>query len=93
LGWTPLHWGASEGSVEIVRLLADAGADLNAVDAQGFTPLHLAVTRNNADVVRLLLDRKADPNIRNKAGLPVLHNARTNAADLVPLLVEHGATE
>ena len=29
-GWTPLHWAAQKGSLEVVKLLLDKGVDVNA---------------------------------------------------------------
>ena len=31
-GWTPLHWASSEGRIEVVRLLLDRGAGIQAQD-------------------------------------------------------------
>ena len=60
---TALHLAIGKGDVETVRLLLDAGADVNARDVRGLTPLVFAVAtdRPNIEVVRLLLARGADP--------------------------------
>jgi len=42
LGLTPLHWAASHGGVETLRLLIEAGADPNAQDHHGRLPVDLA---------------------------------------------------
>lgn len=42
-GWTLLHYAAEDRNLEVIRLLAARGAELNAADANGWTPLHLAV--------------------------------------------------
>jgi uncharacterized protein len=47
-------------SVVSVRLLLDAGADVNMTQAGGFAPLHQAAANGNKDVVLLLLERGAD---------------------------------
>ena len=44
-GWTQLHWAALGGSVEVARLLLDAGASLDAQSCGGCTPLHIACSR------------------------------------------------
>lgn len=47
-------------SVDIARLLIEAGADVNATAAGGYTPLHIAASSGNRDMVLLLLERGAD---------------------------------
>jgi ankyrin repeat protein len=49
-------------SVEVARLLVEAGADVNATAAGGFTPLHLAASNGNRDVIALLLESGANRN-------------------------------
>jgi len=62
-GWlTPLMLAAREGDVELARLLADAGADINAVAGDGKTALALSIFNGNYDIASLLVDRKADVN-------------------------------
>ena len=39
IGETPLHRAAAFGSEEMIQLLVEAGADINATDAHGETPL------------------------------------------------------
>ena len=45
-------------------MLAVAGADLDAQDANGYTPLMRAAIANRYDIVRALLDAGADPAIK-----------------------------
>ena len=47
-------------SVEVARVLVEAGADVNATAAGGYTPLHLAASNGKRDVVTLLLQRGAN---------------------------------
>ena len=62
-GWlTPLILAAREGNVDLVRALADAGADVNAVAGDGKTALALAIFNGNYEAASLLVDRKADVN-------------------------------
>ena len=65
-GWTPLHEAAEAGRTDIVQLLLDAGADVEASDKYGRTPLHTACEFGNTTTVQLLLEQGADPNARNK---------------------------
>jgi ankyrin repeat protein len=41
-GRTALHWAASSGALDIVRLLIDKDAEVNKQDASGWTALHIS---------------------------------------------------
>lgn len=96
-GWTALMNAVAYAKgprVEIVRLLLDAGAALEAVNDQGETPLIVATKypRLNGDVVRLLIERGANVNARSKKGRTALmHAAYELEVDEVIVLVEKGA--
>jgi len=55
---TPLHSAAFWGHEDIVRLLLDHGADVNARDERGYTPLGEAI-RGDPDVLALLREHGA----------------------------------
>lgn len=62
-GMTPLMWAANRTNrLEVLRLLLDRGADINAVDRGGRTALHFAVSMARADLsyFKLLMERGAD---------------------------------
>jgi ankyrin repeat protein len=62
-GWlSPLALAAREGNVETVRILVNAGADVDAISGDGKTPLALAIFNGNYDVASFLVDSKADVN-------------------------------
>ncbi len=42
-GLSPLHLAAQGGHLDVMDLLLEAGADVNAADARGYTPLHFAI--------------------------------------------------
>jgi ankyrin repeat protein len=68
-GWTPLGMAAYRGNTELVRLLLDAGADVDQDGAaKGMTPLVLAGMAGARAVVRLLLTRGAKTDV---AGVPI----------------------
>jgi ankyrin repeat protein len=52
-GWTPLHVAVAEGQADIVRVLVDAGADLDVRTEHYRTPLHVAL-RHQPALVPLL---------------------------------------
>jgi ankyrin repeat protein len=54
---TPLHVAAFKGNAAAVRLLLDAGANMQAKDDRGLTPLMLAAKANHAEVVQILLSK------------------------------------
>jgi ankyrin repeat protein len=63
---TALYLASEEGHVNIVKLLLDRGADIDAkVDLWG-TALTIAAVSNQEEVVRLLLERGADVNVENE---------------------------
>ncbi len=66
IGDTPLHWSSHNGYVEIVEMLLDAGADIEAdeINCYGGKPLHWA-SESKPAVVRLLLERGAEVDSRN----------------------------
>jgi len=59
-GRTPLVLGSRErGGPEVIKILLDAGADINSVDNSGDNAIILAAWRGNRPVVEILLDYKA----------------------------------
>lgn len=77
-GRTPLHVAASKGNLEIVKLLAGLGADLEIKNNHGNTPLTLAIIFKKYDVVDYLIKLGADINTVNNDGMTPLHQAGLN---------------
>lgn len=71
-GSTALTWAAYSGQAEIVKILLDNGALLNAYDGTGSTPLFWAVHENHPEVVRVLLNSGADTTLKGHEGRVVL---------------------
>lgn len=61
-GLTPMLFAVREGCLDCVRLLLDAGADIDLPDPDGITPLIMAVANMRFDIAAFLLDAGADPN-------------------------------
>ena len=60
--YTPLHLAALYGQPKVMRLLVEAGADVDAYDSRGNTPLLLAAEQRRTDVVMELIRLGADVN-------------------------------
>ncbi|KAF9199998.1 hypothetical protein BGZ49_009807 [Haplosporangium sp. Z 27] len=89
-GMNPLHFAASRGHVDIVRILVDQagagvdiqdregerGANVHQRDKDGWTALHNASSRGFIEIAQVLLDKgEADVNARSKLGHTPLINA------------------
>jgi len=87
-------WGTSAlfnattlcSSPEVVKILLENGADVNASAIDKITPLSMAVANGNVAIVKLLLQYKADVNIRNINGGTALSEA-INRAETIPVNV------
>jgi len=62
-GFTPLHFAAREGQRESARLLLEAGADADAIAADGKNTLSLAIYNGHYDLASLLVEHGADVNM------------------------------
>lgn len=58
-----LHLAIAEGNIDVLRLLIERGADLNARNASGRLPLHDCFELGHDDFARLLLDAGAVPDV------------------------------
>jgi ankyrin repeat protein len=69
VGWAA-NWSvnAPVPAIEAVAYLAEAGNDVNAVDARGYTALHGAGYIGNNDIVRYLAGKGAKTDVRSKTG-------------------------
>jgi len=61
--------------IDLRRLLLDAGAKINAADAQGYTPLMWAAMQDDLGILQELLARGADVKAKDKKGFTVLEMA------------------
>jgi ankyrin repeat protein len=74
-GMTALMYAARQGQIASIPALADAGADLNAVDPDGSTALVIAIINAHYDVAAKLVEEGADPNIGDASGMAALYAA------------------
>lgn len=78
-GTTLLHSASKSGNMELVRLLIQEGADVNAQDEDGESPLHGAMARSdNYNVARTLIENGADWGSKAVDGKTPFHNIFNN---------------
>jgi ankyrin repeat protein len=58
----------TRAAAEVVELLLDAGAPIDATDNRGRTALMIAAELGHATIVEVLLDRGADRTVADKSG-------------------------
>ncbi|MCC8371234.1 MAG: ankyrin repeat domain-containing protein [Rickettsia endosymbiont of Pseudomimeciton antennatum] len=91
-GITALHKACYAGNINVVKILLENGADINAEDIYKNTPLHFACKEGNIEVIKELLkipaalDLLTIKNISNKT--PVELIPETNKEVIVSLIAE-----
>ena len=67
-----MTWATLFGQTEVIELLIQKGADVNARNRNGTTPLHGAVFLGQTEAVELLIQKGADANARtNERATPL----------------------
>ncbi|XP_077121481.1 protein phosphatase 1 regulatory subunit 12A isoform X1 [Ranitomeya variabilis] len=67
-GGTALHVAAAKGYTEVLKLLIQAGYDINVKDYDGWTPLHAAAHWGKEEASRILVENLCDMDAVNKVG-------------------------
>ncbi|XP_076271705.1 protein phosphatase 1 regulatory subunit 12B-like isoform X19 [Rhynchophorus ferrugineus] len=67
-GATPLHVAAAKGYIDVMKILLQCSADVDAQDADGWTPLHAAAHWAQGEASRLLVENLADMDAKNYVG-------------------------
>lgn len=67
-GNCPIHIAAQNGHTDIIQLLIEREADLDAKNMKGNTALHMAVEYDYWDVSKMLMDAGASAEIQNDDG-------------------------
>ncbi|KIG11404.1 ankyrin repeat domain-containing protein [Caballeronia concitans] len=75
-GWTPLHYAATNGHDDIVKILLDHSAYIDAGSPNGTTPLMMAARGGHLSTCKLLLDEGADLRVKNQLGMTAVDFAR-----------------
>jgi len=86
-GWTPLHYAATSGQLQILNLLLEHHAYIDAASPNGSTPLMMAAMYGTPSAVKLLLEAGADPLLKNDLGLTAIDFAqRANRKESVDII-------
>ena len=80
--------------MQVIRILLDSGASIEAVDNEGNSPLNLAASDSQLEIIQLLLEHGASVHSANKRGNAALHTAAGRHSDprVVRLLIQNGAS-
>jgi ankyrin repeat protein len=78
---------------DVLKVLLDYGADVNAADRWGWSLLHYTTWEGNADMTKMLLEKGANPNtVERERGRTPLHLAAFRGRKAVAeMLLAHGA--
>jgi ankyrin repeat protein len=71
-GWAPLHYAAFSGNNDIVKLLLDKSAYIDAESPNKTTPMMMAARAGHIMTVKLLLDEGADATLKNALGMTAI---------------------
>lgn len=90
LGITALHCAVHRGHEEMVDLLIEHNANLNATSKDGSTALHIAAEQGHRKLIKTLLNRRINSRTANLQGSTALQSAVGTASDeaTVPLLIK-----
>lgn len=88
--WTPLHFAANEGHLEIIKLLlTQKDIKVDSLSKANRTALHLACIRGHVGIVRALHEKQANINISDHEGNTALHFASENGnTDIIIFLMK-----
>ena len=91
-GWTAIHVAASEGNMSIVRMLLDAGVEIDIRDKfLNETLLHNATRGDRLPVLQLFHERGADLRACNRGGEMAIHCAALSGhVDFIRMMLDFG---
>lgn len=93
---SPLIAATMNGHAQVIKVLLDAGFDINATNSEGWTPLMYAIQSRNAESVRTLLEdpnQQVDVNTHSRFGSPLEIAVRNGNVPIVKLLITAGAKD
>ncbi|CAL8096056.1 unnamed protein product [Calicophoron daubneyi] len=88
---SPLLYATQNQHLDVMRLLINAGAQIDSPDRTGMCPLHVAVQHQFYAGVHVLLLAGADPNQRMRLTTPLHIAAKMDDLLMARYLIAHGA--
>ena len=90
--WTPMHYSAETGSLNVILSMVHRGAGIDPTDALERTPLMIAIANNKTLVARSLIELGAD--IENKdiyGKTPLMYACKVASLEICELLIQNKA--
>ena len=85
-GQTPLSEAAEYGLAPTIRILLEAGADVESTSSEGLTPLHWACCYNHSTSVEVLLASGANPDVVDGAAAKAAKSIWTELSETSPFV-------
>jgi hypothetical protein len=90
-GYSLLHQAISGGHLECVKMLLDAGHDINKTSTNMITPIQLAAIEGHLEILEYLILRGGSIHATNMIGFGPLHWAAVRGhGHCIPILLQHG---
>ncbi|KAK6509749.1 hypothetical protein TWF481_004479 [Arthrobotrys musiformis] len=87
-----LHSALGKGNLDIIKLVINSGADINARSERGDSAIHIATKRGDSHIVEYLLKHGAGINVTAGNGHTALHEAAIyNRFEIAKMLLDNGA--
>jgi uncharacterized protein len=90
-GWTPLHYAATAGNTQLVKILLEHYAYIDAESPNKTTPLMMAAHYGTPGAVKLLLEEGADVGLKNDLGLSAMDFAqaakKTDSVEIIAAFI------
>lgn len=92
-GWTALHYAAAIGDEQIIAVLLEYHAYIDAESPNQTTPLMMAARKGDLPAVRLLVEEGADLSLKNMVGMTALDFANDAGMRAVAQYLEQRIAE
>jgi ankyrin repeat protein len=94
MGRTALHWAIDYNRCDIMSVLVEHGANINATTKDKMNPLHLAAQNNRKEMAEFLLSKGADHTARSNFGrTPLMLASKLHHTSVEGVLRSYGARE